>query len=70
MTKCREGTTVRRLIVVIYQHQGLEQIRGAINLRNEENQTRAISSCAKEEIFGQNLGQSLKDDTVAVVVSD
>jgi integrase len=55
---------------MIYQHQGLEQIRGAINLRNKENQTRTIKSCATEEIFGQNLGQSLKDDTVAVVVSD
>jgi site-specific recombinase XerC len=35
---------------MIYQHQGLEQIRGAINLRNKENQMR-IKSCATEEIF-------------------
>ena len=52
---------------MIYQHQGLEQIRGAINLRNKENQVR---TSATEEIFGQNLGQSLKDGAVAVAVSD
>jgi integrase len=52
---------------MIYQHQGLDQIRGAINLRNKENQTRAT---ATEESFGQNLGQSLKDGAVAVAVSD
>jgi integrase len=52
---------------MIYQHQGLEQIRSAINLRNKENQTRTM---ATEESFGQNLGQSLKDGAVAVAVSD
>ncbi|SRR6266567_3745903 len=55
---------------LIYQHQGLDQIRGAINLRNKENQTRTIKSDETEEIFGQNLGQSLKDGAVAVGVSD
>jgi len=55
---------------MIYQHQGLEQIRGAINLRNKENQTRTIKSDATEEVFGQNFGQSLKDGAVAVAASD
>jgi len=48
---------------MIYQHQGLEQIRGAINLRNAENQRRARKSSQRtEESFGQNLGQSLESD--------
>ena len=61
---------------MIYQHQGLDQIRGAINLRNKENQTRTMKSDETEEIFGQNLGQSLKvgqslkDGAVAIAVSD
>ena len=55
---------------MIYQHQGLEQIRGAINLRNKENQARMMKSDATEEVFGQNLGQSLKDRALAVAVSD
>jgi hypothetical protein len=45
---------------MIYHHQGLEQIRGAINLRNKENQTRAIKSHEAEGSFGQNHGQSLE----------
>jgi integrase len=52
---------------MIYQYQGLDQIRSAINLRNKENQTRTI---ATEEIFGQNSGQSLKDGAMEVVVTD
>ena len=55
---------------MIYQHQGLEQIRGAINLRNKENQARAIESHETEGSFGQNLGQSLESDAAAVAVSD
>jgi hypothetical protein len=56
---------------MIYQHQGLEQIRGAINLRNKENQTRAIlSPHGTEASFGQNLGQSLERDSVVVAVSN
>lgn len=30
---------------MIYQHQGLEQIRNAINLRNKENPIRQIGTC-------------------------
>src|SRR5947208_1731999 len=46
---------------MIYQHQGLEQIRGAINLRNKENQTSAIKPPdGAAASFGQNLGQSLE----------
>jgi len=53
---------------MIYQHQGLEQIRGAINLRNEENQMHARrSSHGSEGSSGQNLGQSSEGDAVAVV---
>ena len=56
---------------MIYQHQGLQQIRGAINLRNEENRTSAMKSLhGTEEILGQNLGQSLESDAVTVAVSD
>jgi hypothetical protein len=56
---------------MIYQHQGLEQIRSAINLRNKENQTSAIKpSPGTEASFAQNLGQSLESDAVAVAVSD
>jgi len=56
---------------MIYQHQGLEQIRGAINLRNKENQSSAIKpSPGTESSFGQNLGQSRESDALAVAVSD
>ena len=53
---------------MIYQHQGLEQIRGAINLRNKENATKL--SDRTEASFGQNLGQSRESDAVAVAVID
>ena len=52
---------------MIYQHQGLEQIRNAIELRNKENRMRQIGT---EEIFGQNLGQSLQDGAVVVAATD
>jgi len=56
---------------MIYQHQGLKQIREAINLRNMENRTSAMKTLdGTEEIFGQNLGQSLENDAVVVAVSD
>jgi integrase len=56
---------------MIYQHQGLEQIRSAINLRNKENQTSPIKlSPGTEACFGQNPGQSLESDAVAVAVND
>jgi len=53
---------------MIYQHQGLEQIRGAINLRNRERAIRP--SHLTEKSFGQNLGQSLESDAVAVALTD
>jgi hypothetical protein len=55
---------------MIYQHQGLEQIRGAINLRNKENRSGAVKSLGMETSFGQNPGQSLENDVAAAVVSD
>jgi len=56
---------------MMYQHQGLEQIRGAINLRNKENQASAIKPSPRTEVsFGQNLGQSLERDAVVVAVND
>jgi integrase len=56
---------------MIYQHQGLDQIRSAINLRNKENQTSAIKpSHGTEASFGQNLGQSHGNSAVGTVVSD
>jgi integrase len=56
---------------MIYQHQGLEQIRGAINLRNKENQSNATKMSDRTEAsFGQNLGQSRENDAVAVAASD
>ena len=55
---------------MIYQHQGLEQIRGAINLRNQENQRSTIKSHGTETIFGQNPGQSIASEAVAVASSD
>jgi hypothetical protein len=59
------------LTTMIYQHQGLEQIRSAINLRNKENQTSATKpSHGTEASFGQNLGQSLESDAVVVAVND
>jgi hypothetical protein len=46
---------------MIYQHQGLEQIRGAINLRNKENQSSAIKPSPRtESTFDQNVSKSRK----------
>jgi hypothetical protein len=44
---------------MIYQHQGLEQIRDAINVRNTENkkiQSKAVR--ATKSLVGQSLSQS------------
>jgi hypothetical protein len=54
---------------MIYQHQGLDQIRSAIDLRNKENRARIVRR-ATEKMFGQSLGQSLESDAVTVTISD
>jgi len=43
---------------MIYQHQGLQQIRDAINLRNEENQQFFRGNTPAEIPLGQTFGQS------------
>ncbi len=59
---------------MIYQHQGLEQLRTAINLRNAENlraqkkQERKRTRSAQPH-FGQSLGQSTGNGAAAVAVS-
>src|SRR6266478_386605 len=53
---------------MIYQHQGLEQIRSAINLRNKESQEEL--SIAKGAMTpGQNLGQSRKNGAAVGMAS-
>ena len=49
---------------MIYQHQGLEQLRAAINDRNREHLR------AQEEISGQNAGQSTENGAAPEAVSD
>ncbi|MGZ4838065.1 MAG: tyrosine-type recombinase/integrase [Terriglobales bacterium] len=55
---------------MIYQHQGLEQLRSAINLRNAENaraqkrQEKKHAKLAKPQ-FGQTLGQSTGNGAAA-----
>jgi len=48
---------------MIYQHQGLEQLRAAINERNNENNRE------QEKLLGQKLGQSDNADAVGEAAS-
>jgi hypothetical protein len=48
---------------MIYQHQGLEQLRAAINERNDENNRE------QEKLLGQKLGQSDNADAVGEAAS-
>lgn len=54
---------------MIYQHQGLEQIRDAINQRNHENAQPPRRRKVTRQRVGQNLGQSTGTGAVAEVVS-
>lgn len=59
---------------MIYQHQGLDQLRSAINLRNAERlraqkkKEKPRTKSARPQ-FGQNLGQSTENGAAAVAVS-
>jgi integrase len=55
---------------MIYQHQGLEQLRDAINLRNRDNLKLQRKRIKRAEFrFGQNLGQSTGNGAEAKSVS-